>query len=356
MSVYSQKGKGWRYDFTRQGTRYTEAWFKTKAAARKAEAEKREELEHPQMGVETQTGMGFLELVNRRLDHVKAYNSDKYYLNKSYYAKTWVKRWGDLPVSQVTPEMVENFILERSKVSCHAANMDIRYLRAMFNFAKKRKLLQLNPTDGMDFLPTTKTVKFVPSPKDIDLVISEADSDTQDYLWAIRDTMARVGEINKLTWQDVDLQNRSITLYTRKKKGGHLTPRKVPMTGKLFEIMLKRHKVRDASKPWIFWQTYWSTKAGRMVEGPFQDRKKIMLTLCRKAGVKYFRFHALRHSGASVMESENVPIGSIQRILGHESRTTTEIYLHSIGQSERAAMDIFESARGKSHTKSHTGY
>jgi integrase len=36
----------------------------------------------------------------------------------------------------------------------------------------------------------------------------------------------------------------------------------------------------------------------------------------------------LRHSGASVMDNNNVPIGDIQRILGHE--------------------------RGNSHTESHT--
>lgn len=52
---------------------------------------------------------------------------------------------------------------------------------------------------------------------------------------------------------------------------------------------------------------------------------------CGAASVRYFRFHALTRSGASVMDSLNVPIGSIQRILGHENRTTTEIYLHSIG-------------------------
>jgi len=78
-----------------------------------------------------------------------------------------------------------------------------------------------------------------------------------------------------------------------------------------------------------------------------------MRALCRKAGVKYFRFHALRHSGASLMDACNVPIGSIQRILSHENRTTTEIYLHSIGESERAAIAVFEKARQKSHTDSH---
>ncbi|MGD2098458.1 MAG: tyrosine-type recombinase/integrase [Desulfobacterales bacterium] len=44
-----------------------------------------------------------------------------------------------------------------------------------------------------------------------------------------------------------------------------------------------------------------------------------MKTLCKKAGVKYFRYHALRHFGASLLEQANVPIGSIQRILGHET-------------------------------------
>jgi integrase len=45
-----------------------------------------------------------------------------------------------------------------------------------------------------------------------------------------------------------------------------------------------------------------------------------------------FRFHALRHFGASLLDQSNVPIGSIQRILGHENRTTTEIYLHAISR------------------------
>jgi integrase len=77
-----------------------------------------------------------------------------------------------------------------------------------------------------------------------------------------------------------------------------------------------------------------------------------MKVLCKKADVRYFRFHALRHAGASIMDRMNVPISSIQRILGHENRTTTEIYLHSIGDTERVAIAAYEQARngGFSHT------
>ena len=79
-----------------------------------------------------------------------------------------------------------------------------------------------------------------------------------------------------------------------------------------------------------------------------------MRTLCIKAGVRYFRFHPLRHLGASILDHANVNIGSIQRILGHENRITTEIYLHSIGEAEREAMRIFEQVSENSHTDSHT--
>ena len=48
-----------------------------------------------------------------------------------------------------------------------------------------------------------------------------------------------------------------------------------------------------------------------------------------------FRFHALRHFGVSLLDQFSVPIGSIQRILGHENRAMTEIYLHAMRKSKR---------------------
>ena len=115
-----------------------------------------------------------------------------------------------------------------------------------------------------------------------------------------------------------------------------------------------RFSERDPSKPWVFWHSYWIRKSGETLEGPNGYRKGLLKRLCEKAGVRHFGFHALRHCGASVMENAKVPIGSIQRILGHENRKTTEAYLHSIGEAEREAMVVFEQARRKSHTDSHT--
>ena len=261
-----------------------------------------------------------------------------------YLGRKLVKEWKGLRVSEINRRMVQEYLIKRSRLSAFTANEDLRYLRALFNFGIKHDLIKDNPTQGLEFMPVERRMKFIPSKEDVAKVLLVAEPETQDYLVAIKETMARVSEINRLTWEDVDFERRYVVLYTRKKKGGHLTPRKVPMTVRLFNMLSNRYKGRRKDLPWVFWQRYWSRKEGKFMEGPYQDRKKIMGTLCRKAGVRYFRFHALRHFGASVLDRANVPIGSIQRILGHENRTTTEIYLHSIGEAEREAMEVFERA------------
>lgn len=356
MSVYLEKGRGWKYDFVLNGQRQQKGYFKTKREAQRAEAERKEEIRNPPPPEETNTtptDMAFLELVNLRLDHVKAYNSDHHYRVYKSLAKRWVKLWGHIQTSQVSSEMVEKFILQRNKsVSAYTANRELRTIRATFNWAVKRRFVLHNPTTDIEFIPVEKRLKYVPSTEDIDKIISVADPDTRDYLWTIRDTMARVSEVNRLTWDDVDLQGAFVILYTRKKKGGHLTPRKVPMTMRLYKIMKRRFESHLKDVPWVFWHQYTSSKTREKKIGPYQDRKRIMKSLCSKAGVRYFRFHALRHAGASRLDQNNVPIGTIQRLLGHESRETTEIYLHSIGNTEREAIAVLEESSEKSLSKS----
>jgi integrase len=344
MSVYSVKGKGWRYDFTLNGQRYTEAWFSTKRQAKEAESKKQEEVLRPQPiaiaeAKTPQADMVFREFVGRWLDYIKEYKSSGYYHSCLTLACGWIKRWQKTPCSQITRKSVKDYALQRKKVSAYTANKEIRHLKAAFNYGVKEKWFDDNPAKGIDLFPMEKKLRYIPPLEDINKVISCADPDTQNYLMTIRDTMARVSEVNRLTWDDVDLVKRHVVLYTRKKRGGHLTPRKVGMTDRLHEILTRRFAERNPSYPWVFWHVY---KTGDKPVGPFKDRRKIIKSLCDKAGVRHFRFHALRHSGASLMDNANVPIGPIQKILGHENRTTTEIYLYSIGELEREAIAIFE--------------
>ncbi len=355
MSAYSEKGKGARYDFWYRKQRYTSAWFRTKTEAKLAEAKKREELKNPAPVQEEPTDTAFLDLVNLRLDHVRENHSEEHYRSYKYLGRRWAGKWGDLYCSEITAQMVYQHLLERKRISAYTANKDLRYFRATINYGLEKKLISNNPAEGLDFFPVDKKVKYVPPAEDIDKVIAIAKPDDQDFLWTIRETMARVSEVNRLRWEDVDFNRKYVILYTRKKKGGNLTPRTIPMTQKLYDVLLRRRENCDPGKPWVFWHRYWSRKAGKFCEGPYGDRKKLMKRLCEKAGVRYFRFHPIRHSGASIMDANNVPIVAIQKILGHENRKTTEIYLHSNDDLERKAISAFERASKKSRTKSHIG-
>jgi integrase len=64
-------------------------------------------------------------------------------------------------------------------------------------------------------------------------------------------TMARVGEIKQLKWDDVDFEQRAVTLWTRKKRGGHRTPRRVPMTQEVYDVLWRRYAHEAANLPWV---------------------------------------------------------------------------------------------------------
>lgn len=360
MTVFLDKRTDrWRYQFKRSHQTYSKAGFQTKREAQRAEAKRKEEListagSANQKTTRISTDMAFWELVNQWLDFLKSRRSEKHYRENCYLAKRWAQCWGGLQCSELTLDRIEDFLVERNRVSGATANKDIRALRSLFNYGIKRDWLYANPTRGLEWFPYEKKVKRVPMQVDIESIFRGADEETRHYLMAIRDTMARVGEIDRLCWRDVDLEGRKLYLSTRKKKGGNLTPRPISMTDRLYEVLQRRFNERDPGKPWVFWHRYWSAKERKFVEGPYKQRKRLMRSLCAKAGVDAFGFHALRHSGASILEGMGTSISTIQRILGHENRITTEIYLHSIGQTEREAINAFEVATTPKSTHKNT--
>lgn len=349
MSVYfNSKRKWWEYFFRYKKRPYTKAGFKKKKDALKAEAERKEEVKNPPQQTEEekeQTDMAFLALVNRRLDYLQAYRTEVYYDDHVYMARRWMKRWKNLSVSEITPEMIMAYVIDlKRKVSAFTANKELRSLRSLWNFGIKppNRWFSSNPTDGIEFFPVEKKRKYVPPKEDVIRVIMAAEGEVQDYLWTIALTLGRMSEVNRLEWKDIDFSNNSLTLYTRKSRGGNLVPRSIPISKTLKAVLIRRKK--DNPTPWVFWHTYYSRKAGEWVTGPYASRKRIMETLCKKARVKYFRFHPLRHFGASMLANEGVDLKTIQEILGHSNFRTTEIYLHLIKGSDQEAMNRLDSS------------
>ena len=72
-------------------------------------------------------------------------------------------------------------------------------------------------------------------------------------------------------------------------------------------------------------------------------RPKIMPTVCRRAKIKPFGYHSLRHLAASTLAHDpTVAKKTISGLLGHLSLATTEIYLHAIEESQRDAVKALD--------------
>ncbi len=80
--------------------------------------------------------------------------------------------------------------------------------------------------------------------------------------------------------------------------------------------------------------------------GPFKERNHWLPGLCRKAGVKPFNFHSIRHLTANWLDKHNIPLTTIQRILRHKNAMTTAKYLHELTGVKVVLDEIFETRKG----------
>ena len=60
---------------------------------------------------------------------------------------------------EITTGIIEDYLKKRLMVSSHVANKELKYLRALFNYGTKKKLIESNPTDTIDFFPVEKRKK-----------------------------------------------------------------------------------------------------------------------------------------------------------------------------------------------------
>lgn len=126
-------------------------------------------------------------------------------------------------------------------------------------------------------------------------------------------TGMRLEEMLSLRWMQVSLPRREITLTETKTD----TPRVVPMSAQIVGTVsaLPRH----IKEPWVFWhgdgQRYTTIKTA-------------FNAACRRAKIKDFRFHDLRHTFASWAVQDGMDLYPLSRILGHKTMQMTARYSH----------------------------
>ena len=74
----------------------------------------------------------------------------------------------------------------------------------------------------------------------------------------------------------------------------------------------------------------------------------------KRNGLPHRKFHALRHTSATLLLSNGTNIKNVATRLGHTQLKTTNRYVHAVEQAERDAANTFENLLGKPRSKTIT--
>lgn len=183
---------------------------------------------------------------------------------------------------------------------------------------------------------TTELIKTV-SPNEQKSLLKKFEKDPRSlsiYLLML-DAGLRASEVGTLKIGYINFYDRSISLPSLKKRSAKPIFRSIPMTDRLTRTLslhvgfLKSNNSED----WLFPA---DNKNGHL------DRRRIHEMMMRKSsGIVHP--HMLRHTFATKIVNEGNDIKVAQKLLGHSSRETTEIYLHVSNDEKRTAIKSIES-------------
>lgn len=137
-------------------------------------------------------------------------------------------------------------------------------------------------------------------------------------------TGLRRGDVLSLKWSDVDL-DKGILFFNEEKKRGK---RRVKvLNGDMIELL--------KSIPRGEGENIFNGPDGN----PLKDIKRSFRTVLKRAGIKDFHFHDLRHTSASYMVMRGASLKAVQEHLGHTSLTMTQKYAHLSPEFQRAEVE-----------------
>jgi integrase len=215
-----------------------------------------------------------------------------------------------------------------------AARYACRLLRAAFAWAVDERLIQRNPTTGVDFGIDGERDAVLDAEGYARLFATLAKMETErrlrptvaDAIRVIALTGARLGEITGLRWKH--LKGGQIILPPRAHKTGHKTkkPRTITLPAAAQQIIA----AQPESGPDNF---VFSPSKGA---GPVSLAKWQMIR--SEAGLPQgFGLHGLRHSIATLLAVGGAQAAEIMISLGHRQMATTTRYLH-FADTARAAL------------------
>lgn len=137
-------------------------------------------------------------------------------------------------------------------------------------------------------------------------------------------TGCRLGEIQKLEWDDVDYDRSEIRIPDAKSKTGART---VYLSEQGQNILASIPRLPD--NPYVI--------SGRVAGAYLTDFQKPWRRIRKAAGLEDVRIHDLRHTFAANAAAEGLSLPMIGKLLGHTQAQTTQRYAHLAADPVRQA-------------------
>lgn len=232
---------------------------------------------------------------------------------------------------KISSEVVERFVYSSSKaLAPRSQSRMISGLRNFFDYLIFEKYRSENPTDLLDSPKVGRKLPDTLSEKEINKIIAQIDLSTPEgernraMIETLYSCGLRVTEMIQLKISDLFFDEGFIRVIGKGNK-----QRFVPINSYMIKLIeTYRNLIRNNSKVQKgFEDTLFLNRRGKQISRNMVFM--ILKDLCIKAGIhKSVSPHTLRHSFATHLLENGADLRAIQQMLGHESITTTEIYMH----------------------------
>ena len=181
-----------------------------------------------------------------------------------------------------------------------------------------------NPVRKVRFFPENKRHLRYFTKEEIKALYNACAEHLKPIIIVALNTGMRKGEILNLKWEDIDFRQKIIYLLETKNN----EKREIPMNQVVFDTLLKVRK--PPNSPYVFYN-----KDGK----PFDDVKTAFWRALKRAGIKNFRFHDLRHTFASHLVMAGVDLNTVKELLGHKDIKMTQRYAHLSPDHKKIAVE-----------------
>ncbi len=149
-------------------------------------------------------------------------------------------------LSQISFHLIEKYKHQRSGVvKPSTVNVELKVLKALYNYAIKCKCARENPVRNVPFYREVKKEPKFLNAKEIEVLLDNSDG-LYPVLYAFLKTGLRKSELINLRWENIDFQRKYITVESREDwctKTGNT--REIPIADDLMEILNKLPRTSD---------------------------------------------------------------------------------------------------------------